>query len=934
MKKLLLVLVGGMPRGTALIALIALSTLSTLGGGAEARAGQYPDPDLAPVFHTLPENVEVLTLENGLEVILMRNPSQPMVGVFTQVRVGSAREDGRTSGMSHMLEHLLFNGSQKYTQEEQYAMADRAGAYNNANTTDFFTNFMMVLPSGALRTGLELQSEMLFHSTLPRDKFLKEKGIVLGELVQARDWPDYETDEALRRALYRGTSLELPTLGTRSTIEHMERDDVYAFYKKWYVPNNMIMTVAGNFDRDRTVAWLEQYYGSIAPGSLEAPPLRPVAYLDATTSITRRVGEERLLALSFDAPTYGCPDFFAFLVMTHLLDLDGGGIIDTALEEIPEERRPDFSWSWEKAPGFGRLTLRFILREESDPRVLYPLVQDALDRAARKGVRGEDILGIVRMSETETLLEREQLRMTGIYIAEPVALGGADFFISYLERLRAVTPKEVSRVMANRLVSAPCLAVLMEKEQGAPAEEQDPAAALGLPEGMDIPPAMLQAMRARGMVPGGDDGTSPEEADAADDAAAPLVLTVDRSELGNGAVLVSQTNQDSPLMAIHLAVRGRALLDRDNAAAGALDLVHRLLSEGYAGCDRACLARRLRELGAVVKLVDDARIPMDNYYTNGRFSFIRVEVASQYGPEMLAMLMDEIGHAAFDEEAFERVREERVGALRKDEASARSLANEKLDQLLYGDHPLVLPPEGDVASLRSLDFSQVRQVYQRAFSPENLIFSIVGPYPHEELRRLIEEELPGRGRPVAGLPALPVTTAGATFRETLGGELSAIRLGSLLAVPREEATALQLLGAILSDRMAMDLRETRGLSYGVGARFSGLGDRQEFVAWINPPTERVDEGLEAIKSFIRDFDAASITQEELDTMRSARKGRMMMRRLSSMGQAYYLAMAELAGDIDIYLDALTAYDGITLEDLRVVDRKYRQAMPLVEVVID
>ena len=189
------------------------TALVAASAGAAPRSEQYLDPNLAPVFHPLPENVEILTLENGLEVILMRNPSQPMAGVFTQVRVGSAREDGRTSGMSHMLEHLLFNGSGKYTQEEQYAMADRAGAYNNANTTDFFTNFMMVVPAGELETGLELQSEMLFHSILPADKFLKEKGIVLGELVQARDWPGHDTDVALRRALYQGTSLELPNPG-------------------------------------------------------------------------------------------------------------------------------------------------------------------------------------------------------------------------------------------------------------------------------------------------------------------------------------------------------------------------------------------------------------------------------------------------------------------------------------------------------------------------------------------------------------------------------------------------------------------------------------------------------------------------------------------------------------------------------------------------
>ena len=197
----------------------------------------------------------------------------------------------------------------------------------------------------------------------------------------------------------------------------------------------------------------------------------------------------------------------------------------------------------------------------------------------------EDILGVVRMTETSTLLEREQLRMTGIYIAETLVLGGVDFFVGYLDHLRAVTAADVTRVLAGWLLDAPCLAVLVE-----PAVTDAPGAAAG----------------------------------AQDAAWAPL--PVDRSVLANGAVLVSQTNPASPLIAIHLTVRGRAMLDRDTAEAGALDLVHRLLEEGYAGCDASCLARELRRLGAVVKMVDDARIPMDDYYTNGRFSFIRIEM--------------------------------------------------------------------------------------------------------------------------------------------------------------------------------------------------------------------------------------------------------------------------------------------------------------------
>ena len=200
--------------------LLVMILVLAAASGALAQGG-YADAQLDPVFHPLPENIELLRLENGLEVIFMRNPAQPMVGIYTQVKVGSAREDYRTSGMSHMLEHLLFNGSTKYTQDELYDAADLAGAYNNANTADFYTNYMMVLPAGAIETGMDLQSQMLFHSLIPEEKFQKEKGIVLGEIVQSRDRPGHFAETAVRQALYEGSSLALPTLGTRSTIEHL-----------------------------------------------------------------------------------------------------------------------------------------------------------------------------------------------------------------------------------------------------------------------------------------------------------------------------------------------------------------------------------------------------------------------------------------------------------------------------------------------------------------------------------------------------------------------------------------------------------------------------------------------------------------------------------------------------------------------------------------
>ncbi|MCP4571531.1 MAG: insulinase family protein [bacterium] len=904
-----------------LVRLLVIAVLCVVALPAAAQPAVWSDRNLEPVFHAPPAGTELLRLDNGLDVVLMRNPAQPMVGIYTQVKVGSAREDERTSGMSHMLEHLLFNGSAKYTQDELYALADRVGAYNNANTSDFYTNYMLVLPAGELETGLDIQSQMLFHSLIPTGKFTKEQGIVLGEIAQSRDWPGHDVDTALRAVLFDGSSLELPTLGTPSTIANMERDDVHAFYRTWYVPNNMVLTLAGNFDRDRAVALLEQYYGAAAPGTLPDRALVPAAPLDRTHAVTRRAGSERKVALAFAAPTYGMADFHAFQVAAELLTLEGSGVLPVLLDTRDESVRPEVSTWWQAAPGFGRLVLEFTLPEGVDPGLCYGLLQDALVASHELGIADEDVLGIVRMAETATLLEREQLRMTGIYIAEPLTLGGVDFFVDHLDRLREVTPAEVVQTLRHWLVDAPCAAVLVEPTvAGGPGGGRP-----GMPAGMG---GMGHGMGA----PAG--GGTPAEAETPAIPVATVERKVDRSVLENGAVLVTQTNADSPLVAVHLTVRGRAMIDSENAVPGALDVVHRLLGEGYAGCDRACLGRQIRALGAVIKSYDDSRIPMDDYYTNGRFSFVRLESAADNGAAVLELLTQQIQHALFNGDAFARVRDERTGALGRREGSARATAKTLLRESLYGDHPLALAPEGTVASLAELSFNQVRVVYRRAFSPENLVISVVGPLAHDEVKSILETGLPGRGQPAPGLPPVTATAAASEATATVGGPMAAVRLGTLVEVDSTDAPALRLAVALLSDQLGMDLRETRGLSYSVGAAVGVHGGVADFTAWINPPQARLAEARQALRQAVAGWNAAAVTQGDLDRVRSARNGRLMMRRLSSMGQAYYLAMAELEGDLGAYLDADTVFDGVTLAQVRAAAARYLAAAPLVEVVVD
>ncbi len=927
------------PRRLLQLSSLALAAGACLVLAADAQAGPkrraQAEPEAAPLLPVLPANTEVLRLENGLPVVLLRNPGQPMVGVYTQVMVGSAREDYRTSGMSHMLEHLLFNGTEKYTQEQLYQAADAIGAYNNANTTDFYTNYMMVVPAEQLEKGLELQSQMLFHSLVPAEKFAKEQGIVVGEIVQGRDRPGSFAEETVHALVFAGSDLELPTVGTRATIEHMTRDDVFGFYRDWYVPNNMILTLAGNFDRDQALAWLEQYYGGAAPGTIERPESRWPRALDAVRGVTRRGGDARVLALAFAAPAWGDDDYYAFLVASELLTLDGSGIITRALAAMDEAVRPTVSTSWEAAPGFGRLVVRFELAPGTDAEALLPLVQRALADAENDGIDEVAIRGIARQNATQTLLNREQLRMTGIYIADALVQGGPDELLGYTDRLNAVTSDDVSGTLDRWLVGAPCLAVLVEPGQTdeAPATAKAPGMPGGMPSGM--PPAM-GAGKAPAMPPSvamkAPEAPAPASAPAAP--VAPPAPAPERSVLPSGAVVVSVTNPDSPLAAIHLTVRARSRLDRELGGAGAVDLAHRLLDEGTTGCDGTCCAARLRELGALVKTVDDPSIPMDDYYTTGRFSFIRIECAAAHGREVLAVLASALRDPAWKEADFNRVRGQRKVDLARQQGSARATAEALLDRELYGDHALALPPEGDPQSVGALTFRQEREVAREAFAPRNLIIACVGPQTHAQWCADVSVVLPGTGVPTAALPKLPVTTAAKSAGAKVGGQMASIRFGTVFDVEPADEAALGLLVAILSDRLAMDLRETRGLSYSVGAGLELEAGQATLTASLNPPAARREEGVAALRGFLAAFDAKTITPEEVARTWASRRGRLMMRRLSSLGQAYYLAMAELDGDVSAYARSTGSPAAPTAADLQAAAAKYLANRPWVEVVVE
>ncbi|MDX1700143.1 MAG: insulinase family protein, partial [Melioribacteraceae bacterium] len=374
---------------------------------------------------TVPDGVSIFQLDNGIEVMLIEKPSLPMVGINTLVKVGSAYENFTTSGMSHMLEHLLFNGTNTMTQKELYDSTDIIGGYNNAHTGRYFTNFMMVTPFENIIEGMKLQSAMLFDSVIPEEKFEKEKGIVLEEIAKSLAKSSEVMERNINSIIYSGHALSLPTLGTYSTIQNMKRDDVYDFYKNYYVPNNMIITVIGNFRTNEMLDNINSIYGKYSPGIIKQNrnSLLSFGLSDELDDINDKVfhrfynGEKTHLQLFYDIDNKNRFEFFNILKLS--LDKHKEKI-KRALNEVSNNQIEGLEFTVRESPVKNYLQVSLALTDDKNLGEIKNELMNSLS-SVKYELAPETIENESIKARTRFLKNTEKPHMFGIYNASIIA---------------------------------------------------------------------------------------------------------------------------------------------------------------------------------------------------------------------------------------------------------------------------------------------------------------------------------------------------------------------------------------------------------------------------------------------------------------------------------------------------------------------------------
>ncbi len=213
-------------------------------------------------------------LPNGLHVILHQDHSTPNVVVSLMYHVGAKNEDTTRTGFAHLFEHLMFEGSENIGRGQYFKMVQGAGGSLNANTTQDRTYYYELMPSNQLELALWMEAERLLHAKIDSIGVNTQKGVVIEEKKQSYDTRPYGTwmYEIGRRA-FTQHPYRWQTIGAEAHIRNSSFDDVYNFYKTFYVPNNAVLVVAGDFDEAQTKQWIEKYYAGIPKGT--RPIYRP-----------------------------------------------------------------------------------------------------------------------------------------------------------------------------------------------------------------------------------------------------------------------------------------------------------------------------------------------------------------------------------------------------------------------------------------------------------------------------------------------------------------------------------------------------------------------------------------------------------------------------------------------------------------------------------
>jgi zinc protease len=862
-----------------------------------------------PTASTTDPNVTRATLDNGMRVVIVRDPLAPVVTIETNYLVGGNETQTDFPGMAHAQEHMAFRGCSGLTADQIAAIYAQLGGDMNAETQQSITQYYVTVPAQDLDVALRVNAACMSNVEDSQEQWAQERGAIEQEVSRDLSNPVYKAVTRLNRAMFAGTPYEHDPLGTTASFDQTTGAMLKSFYEKWYAPNNSILVIAGDVDATRTLAEIKDLYANIPRKTLPAKPAITFQTVKAE-SFTMDSNLPYLISLlSFRFPGTDSPDYAAAQILSDVIGSQRAKLYDLVTQG---KVLGDAFGTVETYPKASIAAALVYLPANGDPGSVNAEVKKIVADYAANGVPA-DLVEAAKKSEVASAeFSRNSISSLASLWSQALAVEGRESPQEDVDALKRVTLDDVNRVAKTYLQMDHAILTILKST---PSGEAAAAKGFGGSEKATATPTKPVAL--------------PEWAEAAVKSLRVPKVTTSPTDvrLANGIRLIVQTEKASPTVTVIGSIKTQTEMETPPDQDGVADVLSGLFSYGTKTLDRVAFQKALDDIAAFES-------------AGANFS---LKVLKQDFDRGVQLLADNELHPALPQDAFKIVQQQTAEATEGELQSPGYRFDRALQKALLppGD-PLLR--EATPKTINAVTYNDLTNFYAKAFRPDLTTIVVIGDITPEQARPVIEKyfgtwQASGPKPPVV-LPPVPSNKPSAVNVPDQSQVQDTVELAQQLEMNRfsPDYYALELGNHVLgggfyATRLWRDLREKAGYVYTINDSLTAGETRAVYSIDYGCDPKNVSKARALVEQELYDMQKTAVTPAELQQAKALLLRQIPLAESSEDAVAGgFISRARIGLPLEEPAKAADKYFAMTADQVRAAFAKYVSPSSFVQVV--
>ena len=397
-------------------------------------------------------------LANGLQIKLKEIHTSPIVSHWLWYRVGSRDEMPGKTGVSHWVEHMQFKGTEQFPATILDKAISREGGFWNAFTNLDWTTYYETLPADKIDLALRLESDRMCNSTFKPEEVDAERTVIISEREGGENEPAFRLSEAIQNAAFDRHPYHHEVIGELEDLKKMTRDDLYEHYRRYYLPNNAVLAMAGDFETDAMLKRLEELYSPLQTGTLPPHPAKPEAPPKSERHLEiKGPGETLYLQIAYRAPAANSADFFAMTVLDSLLtgptglNMFGGGGISNKTSRlyralVEKGLATSLSGGMQATIDPFLYDINVTVQQQWTPEKITETIEDEVKRLQDTLVSEEEIARAIKQARALFAYGSENITNQAFWMGYAEMFAKYEWFSHYVSNLEQVTVRDIQAI--------------------------------------------------------------------------------------------------------------------------------------------------------------------------------------------------------------------------------------------------------------------------------------------------------------------------------------------------------------------------------------------------------------------------------------------------------------------------------------------------------